>query len=156
MSASAWTIQPGLGLSSSWHYSLRVVFSCALVLFIGLAAPGASLTWLHGGHATPEQAALHVQEMASGMTSHHPGLYRAALGPRLCAGDASSAVVVPDSPQVLPGLPGTGMPTDMMRSALVQPTVVLHPALSERLSSVSNLSCAQHSPSPPHRPPSFS
>ncbi len=43
----------------------------ALALFVVVAQPVASLAWLGGAHATPEQAALHEEAVEAGHTHHH-------------------------------------------------------------------------------------
>lgn len=59
----------------------------ALAVVVALAAPGASVAWYHGSHATPEQAALHRQAREHGHENHHGNHHHdpAGTGTNLCA-----------------------------------------------------------------------
>src|SRR5918998_3200080 len=50
---------------------LGAAAACVLALFVVVAQPVASLAWLGGAHATPEQAALHDEAVEAGLPHHH-------------------------------------------------------------------------------------
>src|SRR5918997_4989292 len=50
---------------------LGAATACVLALFVIVAQPVASLAWLGGAHATPEQAALHEEAVEAGLPHHH-------------------------------------------------------------------------------------
>ena len=130
----------------------------ALTLFVVVAQPVASLAWLGGAHATPEQAALHDEAVEAGLPHHHgESGHHAQESPR---GDDEADVHVPRpalGQDFASATPHAGPFQDLLQT-LSQGMLAMAPdtpspgdpaggaSLAENLPS-------QHSPPVPQRPP---
>lgn len=129
-----------------------------LTLTLALAAPGASVAWVHGGHVTPEQVALHNLEDAEGVPYHHG---ERATDASTSAADglgmqASHKPAVPGVPQVQTGSTSSPAPTGTMQAGLAYAFVLPDSGSSERLTSYITLPPSEPAPSPPGKPPQIS
>ena len=129
-----------------------------LALFVVVAQPVASLAWLGGAHATPEQAALHEAAVEHGHTRHHGASgHHAHETPR--RDDETDARFPPSTlgSEFASAAPHAGPLQDLLQTLLQAMLVVPPDAPSPGeaplgVSSAEDLP-SQHSPSVPHRPP---
>jgi hypothetical protein len=151
----------------TWSFHIRLCF-CArqlgttaayvLALFVVVAQPVASLAWLGGAHATPEQAALHEAAVEGGHTHHHGASGHHAHNPSQGEDKTDAHVTrLTLGPEFASAAPHAGPFQDLLQT-LLQAMLVVPPdtpspgeaplgaSLAEELSS-------QHSPPVPHRPP---
>ncbi len=130
----------------------------ALALFVVVAQPVASLAWLGGAHATPEQAALHEEAVEAGHTYHHgESGHHAHEPPR---GDDETDAHVPQpalGQDFASAAPHAGPFQDLLQTLLQAMLVVPPDAPSSggapRGVSLAENFLSQHSPPVPHRPP---
>jgi hypothetical protein len=137
---------------------LGAAAACVLALFVAGAQPVASLAWLAGAHATPEQAALHKAAVEHGYTDHHgaPGhhahepprgddeTYAHASGPALGQDFASASTHAGPLQNLLQTL---------LQAMLVAPPDAPSPGEAPRGASPADGLPSQHSPPVPDRPP---
>ena len=151
----AWRFQPRPLFGAR---QLGTVAACVLALFVVVAQPVASLAWLGGAHATPEQAALHEAAVEHGHAHHHgASAHHAHDAPQ---GDAETSARYPVSalgPEFTSAAPHAGPFQDLLQT-LSQGMLAMAPdtpspgdpaggaSLAEKLPS-------QHSPPVPQRPP---
>ena len=137
---------------------LGTVAACVLALFVVVAQPVASLAWLGGAHATPEQAALHEEAVESGLPHHHGGSgHRAQEPPR---GDGETVAHVPRpslGQDFASAAPHAGPFQDLLQT-LSQGMLAMAPDTPSSGDPAGGASLAedlpsQHSPPIPHRPP---
>jgi hypothetical protein len=151
----AWRFQPRPLFGAR---QLGAVAACVLALFVVVAQPVASLAWLGGAHATPEQAALHEAAVEAGHTHHHGASGHRAYEPS--QGEDEAAAHLPRTahgPEFASAAPHAGPFQDLLQT-LLQGMLAMAPdtpspgdpsggaSLAEDLP-------AQHSPPVPHRPP---
>jgi hypothetical protein len=130
----------------------------ALALFVVVAQPVASLAWLGGAHATPEQVALHEEAVEAGHTHHHgESGHHAHEPPR---GDDETDAHVPQpalGQDFASAAPHAGPFQDLLQT-LLQAMLVVPPdspspgGVPRGVSLAENFP-SQHSPPVPHRPP---
>ena len=137
---------------------LGAVAACVLALFVAVAQPGASLAWLGGAHATPEQAAAHEEAVEHGYTYHHgESGHHAHEPPR---GDDGTDAHVPQSalgqdfasPATHAG-PFQDLLQTLLQAMLVAPPDAPSPDAAPGGPSLAEGLTSQHSPPVPHRPP---
>ena len=151
-----------------------------LALCIGIGAPSAIVVWTHGGHATPEQIAIHERELARGNRDHHPNAPRspeahardASVFATLdhapvhdshaaqpldaddpCVRDVALGIVVPDTAQVRTGDLGSVVPLDLLKLLHVALRRMAPPELSSRLGALPLSAFAQRFIAPLDPPP---
>ncbi len=130
----------------------------ALALFVVVAQPVASLAWLGGAHATPEQAALHEEAVEAGHTHHHgESGHHAHEPPR---GDDETDAHVPrpaleqDFASAVPHAgPFQDLLQTLLQAMLVAPPDAPSPDAAPNGPSLAEGLTPQHSPPVPHRPP---
>ena len=134
------------------------VAACVLALLVVVAQPVASLAWLGGAHATPEQAALHQEAVEAGHTRHHgESGHHVRETPR--HDDETDARFPPSTlgSEFASAAPHAGLFQELHQS-LLQAVLVAPPdapspgGAPNGASRVENLA-SQHSPPVPHRPP---
>lgn len=134
------------------------VAACVLALLVLVAQPVASLAWLGGAHATPEQAALHEAAVEHGYTHHHGASGHGAQEPP--RGDDETEAHVPPSTlgsEFASAAPHAGPFQDLLQT-LLQAILIVPPdapspgGAPRGVSPAENLP-SQHSPPVPHRPP---
>jgi hypothetical protein len=111
---------------------------------VGLALPCASLAWLHGGHVTPEQEALHEHADALGILHHH-GDAEPHDHP-----DADSVRVslVPHGPELTPPSTVNLLPNDTVQSIVAGSVLTAPAGFRPRIPAV--LQLIMHSVDLPH------
>ena len=129
-----------------------------LALFVIISQPVASLAWLGGAHATPEQAALHEAAVAQGHNHHHGALEHHEHQPE--HRDDKTEVHFSRSilgPEFTSAAPYVGPFQDLLQTLLQAMLAVLPDARSSDEQTRRGLLAmnlpSQHSPSVPHRPP---
>ena len=136
---------------------LGTVAVCVLALFLIVAQPVASLAWLGGAHATPEQAALHDEAVEAGLPHHGESGPYAHESPR---GDDETDAHVPRpalGQDFASAAPHAGPFQDLLQT-LSQGMLAMAPDTpspgdpSDGASLAEDLP-SQHSPLVPHRPP---
>jgi hypothetical protein len=139
---------------------LGALAACVLALFVAVAQPVASLAWLGGAHATPEQAALHEEAIEHGYTHHHGASGHHAHGPP--RGDDETIAHVPQTAlgQDLASAATHAGPFQDLLQTLLQAMLVAPPDAHSPGEAPSGVSLAedlksQHSPPVPHRPPAL-
>jgi hypothetical protein len=152
----------------AWPFHMHLLLSDArllgamaahvLALFVVVAQPVASLAWLGGMHATPDQAALHQAAVAHGHYHHHGALEHHEHQ----RGHTDDNTDVHFSRSILgqefvSATPYVGTFQGLLQTLLQAMLAVLaetpSPGEQQRHGSpVKDLS-SQHSPSVPHRPP---
>lgn len=135
---------------------LRAVLLCTLALLVGVSAPGASMAWLYGGHATLGQVALHKEELALGVARHHPRAEQRPAAGNVCARERPSGIATHDGSYLSSGMLGWSTPSDLIKAVTVHTLDLSRSDLSRRLMSYLSASFRQVYRSPPHRPPIFS
>ena len=137
---------------------LGAAAACVLALFVVVAPPVASLAWLGGAHATPEQAALHEAAVDHGHTHHHGASGHHALEkPR--RDDETDAHLPPSTlgSEFVSAAPHAGPFQDLLQTLLqamlVVPPDAPSPDEAPRGVSLAEGLTSQHSPPVPHRPP---
>ena len=155
----------------------RRVVLLLLALCIGIGAPSAIVVWTHGGHATPEQIAIHERELARGNRDHHPdapsspesharaAAESASSGQALehasgrtdaddpCVRDVALGIVVPDTAQVRTGDLGSVVPLDLLKLLHVAVRRMAPPEHSSRLGALPLSAFAQRFIAPLDPPP---
>lgn len=137
------------------YQATRVAWTCILALLLALSAPAASFAWLHGGHATPDQAGLHEAETAQGHTSHHPSYQHAPHSADPCASEVEQATVVPDNPTIQPGTSGLTILHDLSKSSYPHHEALAPCDVLQTLSGFDPPGSGQAAPSPPRMPPIY-
>ncbi len=129
-----------------------------LALFVIISQPVASLAWLGGAHATPEQAALHEGAVAQGHNHHHGTLGHHEHQPehRDDKTDVHSSRSIL-GPEFASAAPYAGLFQDLLQTLLQAMLAVLPDARSSdehtRRASLAMNFPSQHSPTVPNRPP---
>ncbi len=129
-----------------------------LALFVVVAQPVASLAWLGGAHATPEQAALHEEAVEAGHTHHHGEPGHHAHEPLRGDGGTDAHFPRPALGQdfasaALHAGPFQDLLQTLLQAMLVVPPDVPSPGGAPRGVSLAEDFLSQHSPPVPHRPP---
>ena len=128
-----------------------------LALFVVLAQPLASLAWLGGAHATPEQAALHEAAVEGGHTHHHGAAGHHAHKPSQREDKTGAHVPRPTlGPEFASAAPYAGPFQDLqtlLQAMLVVPPDTPSPGEAPLGASHAEDLRSQHSPPVPHRPP---
>ena len=150
----------------AWSFHIRPLFgarqlgtvaACVLALFVVVSQPVASLAWLGGAHATPEQAALHDEAVEAGHNHHHGGSGHHAHEP----GGSSETVAHVPRPSLgqdfASAAPHAGPFQDLLQT-LSQGMLAMAPDTPSPGDPAGGASLAgnlpsQHSPPVPHRPP---
>ncbi len=137
---------------------LGAVAACVLALFVVVAQPVASLAWLGGAHATPEQAALHDEAVEAGLPHHHGESGHRAHEPPRADDETDAHIPRPALGQNFTSAAPHAGPFQDLLQTLSQGMLAMAPdtpspgdpaggaSLAENLPS-------QHSPPVPQRPP---
>jgi hypothetical protein len=151
----------------AWSFHIRLLFgarqlgtvaACALALFVVVAQPVASLAWLGGAHATPEQAALHDEAVEAGLPHHHGESGHRAHEPPRGSSETDAHVPQPSLGQdFASAAPHAGLFQNLLQ-ALSQGMLATAPDTPSPGDPAGGASLAedlpsQHSPPVPHRPP---
>ncbi len=153
MIAGSIPYQRRLGSSAPWLRLSRATLFCALALLLALAAPAASMAWMHGGHVTADHLALHDRQVSEGLHDHHPATGHSSVPVNVCHHDESGTVAVPDNPVIQAGTVASAVPGDSLQATTAQ-QVERPPANTTRsLVAAALLGAGQTDPSPLHRPP---
>jgi hypothetical protein len=133
---------------------LGAVAAPVLALIVVFAQPVASLAWLGGTHATPEQAALHEAAVEHGHYRHHgaPGHHEHQPGDRDAKTDARFSQVTA-GPEFTPAAPHAAPFQDLLQAALTVAPKALMPDGPPRYAPPAGVVPSQHSPPVLHRPP---
>src|SRR5918998_3882399 len=125
-----------------------------LALIVVLAQPVASLAWLGGTHAPPEQAALHEAAVEHGHYRHHgaPGHHEHQPGDRDGKTDTWFSQVTA-GPEFTPAAPHAAPFQDLLQAALTVAPKAPMPDGPPRYAPPARVVPSQHSPPVLHRPP---
>jgi hypothetical protein len=129
-------------------------FAHVLALVVVLAHPVASLTWLSGTHATPEQVALHDAAVEHGYYHHHgsTGHHEHQPGGQDGKTDARFSRVTAGT-EFTPAAPHAATSQDLLQAALAVVPQAFPPDGPPRYAATAGIVPSQHSPPVPHRPP---
>jgi hypothetical protein len=137
---------------------LGTVAACVLALFVVVAQPVASLAWLGGAHATPEQAALHEEAVEAGLPHHHAESQPHAHEPPRGDDGTDAHVSRPALGQDFASAAPHAGPFQDLLQTLSQGMLAMAPGTPSPGDPAGGASLAedlpsQHSPPVPHRPP---
>jgi hypothetical protein len=130
----------------------------ALALFVVVAQPVASLAWLGGAHATPEQAALHDEAVEAGLPHHHGESGYLAHEPPRGDGETDAHVPRPALGQDFASVAPHAGPFQDLLQTLSQGMLAMaldtpSPGDPAGGASLAENLPSQYSPPVPHRPP---
>lgn len=145
--------QRRLGSSTLWLRLSRATLFCALALLLALAAPSASMAWMHGGHVTADHMTLHDRQVSEGLHDHHPATGHSSVPVNVCQRAASATVTVPANPVVQAGTVASAVPGDSLQATTAQQAERPAANTTRRLVAAALLGAGQTNPSPSHRPP---
>ncbi len=133
---------------------LGAVAAPVLALIVVLAQPVASLAWLGGTHATPEQAALHEAAVEYGEYHHHGAPGHHAHEPAARDGKTDSRLSqVTAGPEFAPAMPHASSFQNLLHGSLIVVPKASMPDGPPRYAPPAWGVPSQHSPPVPHRPP---